>query len=192
MIAHPILINRPIVAGPIGVKLCRPSDVVLDLLPGLPSIDFAKEDGAPFLRDSPIAGDDAGLAHTLAAEGLPTDDLAEPGRTLFTYRTLSGAFVGFGGFERFGADVLLCSVVVAPEARGRGIGRNLVPLLMRRAFDLGARHAWVLTTSAAPFFEEIGFKPVPRESAPAAIAATRQFAALCPASAVLLARPISF
>ena len=63
---------------------------------------------------------------------------------------------------------------------------------MRRAFDLGARRAWVLTMSAAPFFETIGFKRMPRESAPAAIAATRQFATLCPASAMLLARPISF
>ncbi|WP_072396835.1 arsenate reductase (glutaredoxin) [Hyphomicrobium sp. CS1GBMeth3] len=45
MIANPILINRPIVVTPLGVKLCRPSEVVLDILPN-PSIgDFAKEDG---------------------------------------------------------------------------------------------------------------------------------------------------
>jgi len=44
MMAHPILINRPIVATPKGVKLCRPSEVVLDLLP--PQQDkFIKEDG---------------------------------------------------------------------------------------------------------------------------------------------------
>lgn len=87
--------------------------------------------------------------------------------------------------------MVLRSIVVVPAAHRRGLGRNLLPLLMRRASDLGARRAWVLT-SAAPFFETIGFKRVPRESAPATIAATRQFAALCAASAVLLARPISF
>lgn len=44
MLAHPILINRPIVVTPIGVKLCRPSEDVLDLLP--PQLGaFTKEDG---------------------------------------------------------------------------------------------------------------------------------------------------
>ena len=44
MLAHPILINRPIVVTPLGVRLCRPSEAVLDLLPALPG-PFAKEDG---------------------------------------------------------------------------------------------------------------------------------------------------
>ena len=45
MIAHPILINRPIVVSPLGVKLCRPSEEVLDLLPTAQRGAFAKEDG---------------------------------------------------------------------------------------------------------------------------------------------------
>jgi arsenate reductase len=45
MMEHPILINRPIVVSPIGVKLCRPSEVVLDLLPAPQLGAFAKEDG---------------------------------------------------------------------------------------------------------------------------------------------------
>lgn len=44
MLAHPILINRPIVVTPNGVRLCRPSEQVIDLLPPQRS-DFAKEDG---------------------------------------------------------------------------------------------------------------------------------------------------
>jgi arsenate reductase len=45
MLAHPILMNRPIVVTPKGVKLCRPSEAVLDLLPD-PNIGrFVKEDG---------------------------------------------------------------------------------------------------------------------------------------------------
>lgn len=44
MMAHPILINRPIVVAPGGTRLCRPSEAVLDLLPPLPG-PFAKEDG---------------------------------------------------------------------------------------------------------------------------------------------------
>ena len=45
MMAHPILINRPIVVGPRGVKLCRPSEEVLSLLDRPLEVDFVKEDG---------------------------------------------------------------------------------------------------------------------------------------------------
>ncbi len=45
MMAHPILINRPFVVSPLGVKLCRPSEAVLDLLPEPQQGAFAKEDG---------------------------------------------------------------------------------------------------------------------------------------------------
>lgn len=45
MIEHPILINRPLVVSPLGVKLCRPSEEVLDLLPEAQRAAFAKEDG---------------------------------------------------------------------------------------------------------------------------------------------------
>jgi arsenate reductase (glutaredoxin) len=45
MMAHPILINRPIVVTPRGVKLCRPSEAVLDILPNPPRGAFTKEDG---------------------------------------------------------------------------------------------------------------------------------------------------
>lgn len=45
MMAHPILINRPLVVSPLGVKLCRPSELVLDLLPAPQQGAFAKEDG---------------------------------------------------------------------------------------------------------------------------------------------------
>ncbi|WP_323899085.1 glutaredoxin-dependent arsenate reductase [Aeromonas hydrophila] len=45
MLAHPILINRPIVVTPLGTKLCRPSEVVLDILPSPQQGAFSKEDG---------------------------------------------------------------------------------------------------------------------------------------------------
>ena len=45
MLQHPILMNRPIVVTPIGTRLCRPSEAVIDLLPALQRGPFAKEDG---------------------------------------------------------------------------------------------------------------------------------------------------
>ena len=47
MLQHPILINRPIVVTPLGTKLCRPSEAVLDLLPQPQRGAFIKEDGEP-------------------------------------------------------------------------------------------------------------------------------------------------
>ena len=45
MLAHPILINRPLVVTPLGTRLCRPSEAVLDLLPAPQQGPFTKEDG---------------------------------------------------------------------------------------------------------------------------------------------------
>jgi arsenate reductase len=45
MQAHPILINRPFVVTPLGVRLCRPSEIVLEILPAAQQRAFAKEDG---------------------------------------------------------------------------------------------------------------------------------------------------
>ena len=47
MLAHPMLINRPFVIAPGGTRLCRPSEVVLDILPAGQGGAFAKEDGQP-------------------------------------------------------------------------------------------------------------------------------------------------
>ena len=51
MLAHPILINRPIVVTPWGVKLCRPSEAVLDILPVPQRGAFTKEDGERVLDE---------------------------------------------------------------------------------------------------------------------------------------------
>ncbi|MGM3174347.1 glutaredoxin-dependent arsenate reductase [Dickeya lacustris] len=52
MLRHPILINRPIVVTPLGTRLCRPSEVVLDILPDAQKGTFAKEDGEKVVDDA--------------------------------------------------------------------------------------------------------------------------------------------
>lgn len=49
MLKHPILINRPIVVTPLGTRLCRPSEMVLDILPDAQQGPFSKEDGEPVI-----------------------------------------------------------------------------------------------------------------------------------------------
>ena len=51
MVAHPILVNRPIVCTPLGVRLCRPPGTVLDILRRRPRGPLAREDGTPILGD---------------------------------------------------------------------------------------------------------------------------------------------
>lgn len=51
MLAHPILINRPIVVTPLGTKLCRPSEAVLEILPSPKLAPFIKEDGEIVVDD---------------------------------------------------------------------------------------------------------------------------------------------
>ncbi|ECS5737405.1 arsenate reductase [Salmonella enterica subsp. enterica serovar Lika] len=52
MLQYPILINRPIVVTPLGTLLCRPSEVVLDILPDAQKGSFAKEDGEKVVDDA--------------------------------------------------------------------------------------------------------------------------------------------
>ena len=52
MLEHPVLVNRPIVCSPKGVRPCRPSEVVLDLLESLPPGPFYKEDGALLIDEN--------------------------------------------------------------------------------------------------------------------------------------------
>ena len=50
MIAHPVLVERPFVCSPKGVRLCRPSELVIDLLEAPLPADFVKEDGKPMAK----------------------------------------------------------------------------------------------------------------------------------------------
>lgn len=190
--AHPILLNRPIVTADGRALLCRPSDVVLDLIAWQRARRILKEDGTPFLKDRLISPFDTALGTALVEAGLPADDLLESNRRFYAYEMLDGVHAGYAGLEQYGDDVLIRSVVVPPGARGSGIGSGIVPLLLFRALEAGARRAYLLTTTAAPFFASLGFKEIGRELAPASILSTRQATGLCPASATLMTRKLGF
>lgn len=136
-----------------------------------------------------IAPDSPDLVAALEAAQLPTEDLNDGGRTFFAVER-AGRPVGFGGFELYGEDALLRSIVVLPEARGRGYGRRVTEAVLARAREAGARTAYLLTTTAEAFFEHEGFTPLERRSAPASILATRQATTIC-STAALLTRPIA-
>ena len=115
---------------------------------------------------------------------LPTEDLFDQP---FRYFEHDGpAWGGIGS----GEDALLRSVVVADEARGRGLGGAIINALTEQARLDGAKNLWLLTTNASLLFRKLGWKSVERIMAPPQIAASRQFTGLCPASATLMVRAL--
>jgi arsenate reductase len=188
---HPILINRPIVVTPLGVKLCRPSEAVLDLLEQPQRTAFTKEDGEPVVRASPWAAEKmTELASWLSAAGLPTADLALPCRQFYRFTTTLGEMVAVGGLEGRGADRLMRSIAVTPAARGRGFGKAAAVTLERLAGENGAKRLHLLTTTAAPFFERLGYVAADRSAAPAEIGASAEFSGLCPSTACYMTKDV--
>lgn len=130
------------------------------------------------------------LATFLRSEELPDDDIAEPGRHFFFFRDSQENFLGIGGFELYGTEALLRSVVTAPEVRGQGHGAPMVGLLLEEMRERGANSIYLLTTGAEGFFKRLGFEVVDSGTSPESIQATREFSLLCPASATMMHRTL--
>lgn len=127
------------------------------------------------------------LRAALNASDLVVDDLDEEGCSFYRF-VAEDRIVGFGGYERCGDDALLRSIVVLPAEQGKGLGRRIAAELLQRMSAEGVREVFLLTTTAAGFFEALGFRRMDRSAAPASILTTRQAASLCPTSAILLTR----
>lgn len=123
------------------------------------------------------------LRAALDTAGLPSGDLLLPGRRFFRFAS-DGETDCYGGLEGDGLEMLLRSVVVPPSARGRGAGRALEA----EAARLGAVRLHLLTTTAAAFLHNLGYRPGERAAAAPAIAATAQFTSLCPGTAAYLVK----
>ena len=140
------------------------------------------------LRVSRLSPDDLReLRDMLAASNLPVADLTEAGKSFFRFDDGAG-LVGYGGLEGEGPDRLLRSVLIVDGRRGHGLGRSVLILLEEAARDLRVQRLHLLTDAAATFFRANGYADALRTSAPAPIAASREFASLCPASASYLVK----
>ncbi len=130
--------------------------------------------------------DEPALVGLLAAAELPASDLADHLGSFLVLRDGEG-LAGAVGLELHGPDALLRSLVVRPERRQAGVGRALLREAVALARRSGVERLYLLTTTAAPFFERHGFGRTARNGVPAAIAASTQFQGLCPATAICLA-----
>ena len=123
----------------------------------------------------------------LEAAALPVADLASARPEFFGLHDAAG-LVGVIGLERHGQAALLRSLAVRDDQRGRGFGTTLVRALEARAPGLDVRQLWLLTTTAEPFFRQLGYEPAARNSAPLPIRQTAEFRGICPTTAVCMTK----
>jgi amino-acid N-acetyltransferase len=123
--------------------------------------------------------------------GLPTEDLTEGHVEHFYFAGPAGQPTGLVGLEIFGDVALLRSLVVREQRRGTGEGQRLLAHAEEQARSKGVRSLYLLTTTAEPFFARRGYEHAPRDTAPAAIRASREFAGLCPASSAFMAKRLA-
>jgi len=126
----------------------------------------------------------------LGSAGLPTEDLARLSLEHFFFAGPAEAPTGLVGLEMLGDVALLRSLVVAKPLRGSGAGSALLDHAERHARTRGVKVLYLLTTTAERFFAQRGYVHAPRDSAPAAIRATREFSALCPSSSAFMSRQL--
>jgi N-acetylglutamate synthase-like GNAT family acetyltransferase len=142
----------------------------------------------------------------LTAAGLPTQDLtpahfapasgdATPGGSDDSATVCMAGHCtaphGVVVMEWRGAAALLRSLVVDPAHRGAGTGRALVEAAEALAACRGVEMVVLLTTTAAPWFAALGYRPMARGALPGAIAASPQVSGVCPASAAVMAKVIT-
>jgi len=124
----------------------------------------------------------------LEAAGLPVADLSEERLQHFFYLPHEASAMGLVGLELYAQEALLRSLVVAPSERGQGLGIALVRHAETYAASRGVRSIYLLTLSAEPFFQRLGYTRLDRSAAPASIRRTSEFASLCPASSSFMVK----
>jgi len=131
------------------------------------------------------------LRALLRAYDLPIDDLTPEHCSHFFVAANGEALQGCVGLEPRGDAALLRSLAVAPAARGEGLGARLVEALERHARREGIRALYLLTTTAAEYFNRQGYERIQRDALPRPIQQTEEAARLCPATATCMRKRLA-
>lgn len=126
----------------------------------------------------------------LQAQGLPVSDITDELLEHFFFIGSDGSPTGLVGIEIHGTDALLRSLVVAENARTRGVGSALVQHAEGYATSRQVSAMYLLTTTAEEFFQRRGYRRFERAQAPRAIQSTPEFAGLCPASSAFMMKQL--
>ena len=132
----------------------------------------------------PARDEDLDAIRALAARAeLPVEGVADQFPGGYVVAARDGANVGCAGLEVHGSAGVLRSVVVAPGERGTGLGIALTADRLVAARERGLDAVYLLTTTAADFYDRFGFRPFPRAEVPEEVARCPEFASICPSSA---------
>jgi protein-tyrosine-phosphatase/N-acetylglutamate synthase-like GNAT family acetyltransferase len=135
----------------------------------------------------PVVTEQPAIEALVATSGLPSSVVAEHFPSAYVVARRSGNVVGVAALEVHGDAALLRTVAIEPSERGRGTGLALVAERLATAWAGHIGRVFLLTTTAPEFFRRFGFETIDRTSAPAALQASPEFAALCPSTATCMA-----
>ena len=136
-------------------------------------------------RPQDLAGVTRLLSEADLSIGLPSD------LRRFIVAKQAGRLIGAAGLEPYGRSGLLRSVIVAPEARGTGLGAALVERVLTNAAAEGVIDVYLLTTTAEQYFLRHGFERIPRAIVPASVQSSVEFREACPATAAVMHRRLA-
>ncbi len=127
----------------------------------------------------------------LAACDLPYADIDEQIAKHFLLAMCSdGELMGAVGVEKHEQHGLLRSLAVVPQARNKGLGKQLVSRAEISAKESGIDSLYLLTTTAEAYFRRLNYLPTDRDKVPTNIAKTSEFTHLCPDSAICLRKSL--
>ncbi len=125
------------------------------------------------------------IVKLLKDNDLSHEDIASKVDCLFLGHTGDG-IIGIGGVEIYEDNGLLRSLVIKKPFRSKGWGKELCSNLIEYARIQGVKELYLLTLTAADFFEKLGFIRIDRETAPSPLQQTIEFMSLCPVTAVCM------
>jgi amino-acid N-acetyltransferase len=134
------------------------------------------------------ASDLAAVLALLEGARLPTADIESVATPQIWVLEEHGRVVGAVALERFGAEALLRSLVIAPDYRKRGFGRELVAQVEQSARTDNVSTLVLLTETAETFFRELGYSTTDRQCIGDSLKQSAEFRSLCPASATCMSK----
>ena len=129
------------------------------------------------------------ICQLLLTEHLPVTDL-NPALEHFFIAVDNNEITGVIGMDQYGDKGLLRSAIVKADRRNKGIAGALIHQLIEEARGCGITELYLITNTAAAYFEGKGFIKILREGVPASVLESKEFNGLCPASSAIMYRKL--
>lgn len=121
----------------------------------------------------------------LSANKLCFNDINQDGVSLFVVEK-EDQHIGYFGIELFDTEALFRSMIVLPQERDKGYGEGIWQLALNMIKERGIKDVYLLTNTAASFFEKLGFEVFDRNAVPDVIGQTSEFAEFCAEDSVCM------